>query len=73
MKLSIESIQQISFRLISFNLIQEIPIEPLKLELVSADLAVSVRNPTYKNKPVSSSFLGNLKNFLKKGSFTSTK
>ncbi|MFM2303185.1 MAG: hypothetical protein RLZZ135_592 [Cyanobacteriota bacterium] len=71
MKLSIESIQQISFRLISFNLIQEIPIE--QLELVSADLSVSVRNPTSKNTPVSSSFLGNLKNFLKKGSFKSTK
>jgi Domain of unknown function (DUF4388) len=67
MKLSIEAIQQISFRLSSFNLIQEIPTEPL--QLISAELSVPVRNPNYKNTPVSNSFLGSLKNFLTKGNF----
>jgi hypothetical protein len=69
MKLSIEAIQQISFRLSSFKLIQEIPTE--SLQLISAELSVPVRNPSYKNAPVSTSFLGNLKNFLTKGSFKS--
>jgi Domain of unknown function (DUF4388) len=66
MDLPIESVQQTSFRLSSFRLVQEIPTEPTPS--VSAELAVPVLEPGFKNPPVSTSFLGNLKNFLKKGS-----
>jgi hypothetical protein len=72
MDLPIDNIQQVSFRLSSFRLIQEIPNEPIAQE-VSEDLAVPVLEPGFKNPPVSSSFLGNLKNFLKKGSNKSVK
>ena len=65
MDLPIESVQQISFCLSSFRLIREIPTEPM--QSVSAEIAVPVLEPGFKNSPVSTSFLGNLKNFLKKG------
>jgi hypothetical protein len=65
MGVSIEAIQKISFRLSSFKFVQEIPTEPLPI--VNSELAVPVLDPGYKNIPVSNSFLGNLKNFLRKG------
>ncbi len=65
MDLPIESVQQISFCLSSFRLIREIPTEPM--QSVSAEIAVPVLEPGFKNSPISTSFLGNLKNFLKKG------
>jgi Domain of unknown function (DUF4388) len=71
MGLPIDVVRQISFRLSSFKLIQEIPCEPL--QPTSSDLSVPVLEPGYKNAPVSTSFLGNLKNFLKKGSKKSSK
>jgi hypothetical protein len=66
MDISIDVIRQVSFRLSSFRLIQEIPTEPIAP--ISEDLAVPVSGAGFKNSPVSGSFLGNLKNFLKKGS-----
>jgi hypothetical protein len=71
MEISIDLVRQVSFRLSSFRLIQEIPIEPIAP--MSEDLAVPVLEPGFKNTPVSKSFLGNLKNFLKKGSNKSAK
>ena len=65
MDLPIEAVQQISFCLSSFRLVREMPTEPI--QLVSAEIAVPVSEPGFKNSPVSTSFLGNLKNFLKKG------
>lgn len=71
MDMQLDVVRQVSFRLSSFRLIQEIPNEPIAP--ISEDLAVPVLEPGFKNPPVSSSFLGNLKNFLKKGSSKSTK
>ncbi len=62
----IEVVRRCAFRLISFKLIQEIPTKPIP-EL-SKDIAEPILEPEYKNPPVSTSFLGNLKNFLNKGS-----
>lgn len=72
MGVSIEAVRQISFRLSSFRLVQEIPTEPLQAT-ISSELAVPVLDPGYKNSAVSTSFLGNLKSFLKKGSAKSSK
>ena len=72
MGVSIEAVRQISFRLSSFRLVQEIPTELLQAP-ISAELAVPVLAPGYKNPAVSTSFLGNLKSFLKKGSAKSSK
>ncbi len=71
MDLPIELVLRTSFRLSSFRLAQEIPTEPI--QAVSENLAVPVLEPGFKNAPVSISFLGNLKNFLKKGSKNFTK
>jgi Domain of unknown function (DUF4388) len=71
MDLPIESVLQTSFRLSSFRLIQEIPTDPLVP--ISDELAVPVLEPGFKNPAVSASFLGSLKNFLKKGSNKSVK
>jgi hypothetical protein len=75
MDISIDTICQVSFRLSSFRLIQEIPNEPIApiSEDLSGAVSVPVLEPGFKNPPVSSSFLGNLKNFLKKGSSKSVK
>lgn len=72
MGVSIEAVRQISFRLSSFRLVQEIPTELLQAP-ISEELAVPVLAPGYKNPAVSTSFLGNLKSFLKKGSAKSSK
>jgi Domain of unknown function (DUF4388) len=75
MDLSIDVIRQISFRLSSFRLIQEIPNDPIAP--ISEELSGVVSPPVLeigtKNPSLSSSFLGNLKNFLKKGSTKSAK
>ncbi len=71
MEISIDLVRQVSFRLSSFRLIQEIPNEPIVP--TNEDIAVPVLEPGFKNPPVSKSFLGNLKNFLKKGSNKSSK
>jgi Domain of unknown function (DUF4388) len=73
MGLSIEVTTQISFRLSSFGLIQEIPTEPLQPAL-DPELAVPVLiNDGQAVPAVSKSFLGNLRSFLKKGSEKSQK
>ena len=73
MSLSIEVVKQISFRLSSFGLVQEVPIEPLQSAL-DPELAVPVLiNDGQANPSVSKSFLGNLRSFLKKGSDKSQK
>lgn len=71
MNLSIEVVRRCAFRLISFRLIQEIPTEPIPE--ISEDIAVPILEPEYKNPPVSTSFLGSLKNFLHKGSGKASK
>jgi hypothetical protein len=75
MDLPIDLVCQISFRLSSFRLIQEIPNDPIAP--VSEELSGAISLPAIeigtKNQPVSSSFLGSLKNFLKKGSNKSAK
>ncbi len=65
MDLPLETVQQLSFCLSSFRLVREIPTEPI--QSLSTEVAVPVLEPGFKNPPVSTSFLGNLKNFLKKG------
>jgi Domain of unknown function (DUF4388) len=71
MGMSVDVIRQVSFRLSSFRLIQEIPND--SIPPISEELAVSVSGSGFKNSSVSSSFLGNLKNFLKKGNNKSVK
>jgi Domain of unknown function (DUF4388) len=72
MNLSIEVVQQISFRLNVFGLVKEIPLEPLQVE-IDPEIAVSVMGNSQANPAVSVSFLGNLRKFLKKGSGKSHK
>lgn len=67
----IDIVCQSAFRLISFRLLQEIPTEPTPI--ISEELAVSVLDPEYKNPQISTSFLGSLKKFLKKGGDRSSK
>lgn len=63
--LPIETIQQICFRLITFNLIEEVQIKSLK----STNVEHFSLAPTHvKSSIISSSFLGNLKSFLRRGS-----
>lgn len=73
MGISIEIVKQISFRLSVFGFVQEVAIEPPQ-PAFNPQLAVPVLiNDGQSNPPVSTSFLGNLRKFLKKGSETSKK
>ncbi len=72
MGLSIEVVQRISFRLSVFGLVREIPTEPLQ-PAIDPEIAVPVLGNPQANPPVSASFLGNLRKFLKKGSEKSRK
>jgi hypothetical protein len=71
MGISIDIVRRISFRLSTFRLVQEVPTEPITE--ISAELAVPILAPGYQNPQVSTSFLGNLKKFLKKGSEKSSR
>ena len=70
--LSIDIVRQISFRLSTFGIIKEIRVESIQ-ESIPADQAVPISAPGFKNSPISNSFLGNLKKFLKKGTEKSPK
>ncbi len=64
LSLSIDIIRQISFRLSTFGIIYEVPIESqhsIDLKLDSAD-----STSKFKSTQISNSFLGNLKKFLRK-------
>jgi hypothetical protein len=74
MGISIDIIKQISFRLSVFGLVQEVPIEPLQPAIDRQQVAIPVIiNNGQTTAPVSASFLGNLRKFLKQGSEKSQK
>ncbi len=70
--LSLEVVRQISFRLSTFDIVKEIPIEAIS-EVMPSYEAVPISAPGFKNASVSNSFLGNLKKFLRKGNEKSPK
>jgi Domain of unknown function (DUF4388) len=70
MSLSIDIVRQISFRLSTFRSLQEIPTIPVRS--IDPNLTLSILEPKTQPAPMSTSFLGNLKNFLKIGREKST-
>ena len=66
MSLSIDSVRQLSFCLITFGALQEIPIHSIPSNNLALDLPVVVTESNHK--PLSNFFMGNLKKFLQKGS-----
>ena len=71
MNISIKIAQQVSFRLSTFGIIKEVQFD--STPVIDESIAVAVSAAGFKNAPISNSFLGNLKSFLKKGSKKSPK
>jgi Domain of unknown function (DUF4388) len=70
MSLSIDIVRQISFRLSTFRSLQEIPTSSVRS--IDPKLSIPILEPKNQPAPMSTSFLGNLKNFLKIGREKST-
>lgn len=70
MSLSIDIVRQISFRLSTFRSLQEIPTSPVRS--IDPHIMLPIPEPKIQPAPMSTSFLGNLKNFLKIGREKST-
>ncbi len=68
MSLSIDSVRQLSFCLITFGALQEIPVHSIQSNNLALDLPVLVTESNHK--PLSNFFMGNLKKFLQKGNRT---
>jgi Domain of unknown function (DUF4388) len=68
MHLSIEIVQQISFRLSVFKFIREVPIQPL--QAIDLQVVVPYLDSEQKHRPLSNFFLNNLNKFLRKGERT---